>query len=187
MSLWPLSRLWPQNGTTQVCWQCLTSHLSCTCSTEQQPLLEPWPRPTCPLAAHWTGTLGSFLSHVNFTPRSVMYCGCCPRTFERGIWVLYLSIDHLHGSMCIITLLIYLIFPPNFSSFRGIPIFTSMSLTADFLFILVLEIRSPLPSDIFFYMYGKDLLLKYHSFRSLQVMLLKTWVQPLELDVFWGL
>ena len=73
-------------------------------------------------------------------------------------------------------------FFPNFSSFRGISIFTPMSLTADF-FILVLETRSPLPSDIFFYTPGKDLL-KYHSFRSLQVMLLKTLVQPLELHVF---
>ena len=61
----------------------------------------------------------------------------CPRTFGRGIWILYLSIDHfawLHvygvaqiqtqlkrlsssSSMCIKTLFIYLISPPQFFFF----------------------------------------------------------------------
>lgn len=185
MSLRPLSRLWPRNGTTQVCWQCLTSHLSCTCSTEQQPFWNPGPVQH----VHWllTGWGPSALPCLAWISHLAPWCVVAAALgLSKGAYGFCICPSIiLHSSMCIKTLLIYLIFFPNFSSFRGIPIFTPMSLTADFLFILVLEIRSLLPSDIFFYTLGKDLL-KYHSSRSLQVMLLKTLVQPLELPVFWG-
>lgn len=112
MSLWPLARHWPLNGTAQVCWQCLTNHLSCTCSHWTGAFV--WTLASSSMPAVCTPASEISLLHcINFTSPSVLFwlwfvllwSGCCRRpVLKRGIWILSLTIyyfirQHVYKSL----------------------------------------------------------------------------------------
>lgn len=175
MSLGLLSRLWPPNGTAQVCWQCLTNHLSCTCSRWTGAFV--WAGAPSSMSAVCSAAREiSSPRCIHFTGLSMTVCpppsSCCWNlSFEKGRVDLSQS-NTLHTTMGVKASFAYLIFPPEFSSLkRNFNIHSKVTLDdsifLSWLFVLTLE---PPHSLIYiFYSSVKYFLLKYHTFRSLLI------------------